>query len=58
MSKPTPQEYVVQRAFRWRETQKQLIASSGDEKKAAESAHQDAKRKLGEAVDIAARKMP
>jgi hypothetical protein len=55
MNKPSPEQYVVQRAFYWRETEKKMIASNGD--KAAKSAHRDATRKLGEAVDIAARKM-
>lgn len=47
---------VVNSAFDWRKTQKDLIAADGDRAIAASSAHKRASRKLSEAVDIAAQK--
>lgn len=56
MKKRTLEEFVTQRALRWRETQKEVLASHGANKKVAQFAHQEAKRKLSEAVDLAARR--
>jgi hypothetical protein len=47
---------IVNRAFDWRKTQKDLIAADGARAIAATSAHKRASRKLSEAVDIAAQK--
>lgn len=50
-----PDDYIIQRAKDWRQTEKRMIASAGEEKEKAKSAHHDAKKKLREAVDLAGR---
>jgi hypothetical protein len=52
MTRPTPEEHVLQKARVWRRTERALTGARGSEKAAAATAHTVAKRKLREAVDI------
>lgn len=55
MKKPTPQDYILQRAQYWRTTEKALLAAQGLDKAKAAMDHQTAKRRLREALTYADR---
>lgn len=55
MKKPTPEEHIVQRARYWRMTEQAVIAAHPEHREAAKTAHQDAKRRLREALTYADR---
>jgi hypothetical protein len=53
--KPTKEEFIVQNAYRYRETEKLAISATGDAKTRAKSLHRNAARDLSASVDLALR---
>lgn len=52
---PTPFDHLVQRAFGWNKTRKEMIGSTGAEKERARSRHRISEQCLADAADRAER---